>query len=294
MALVLADRVKETTTSTGTTAITLAGAATGYQTFSSAVGNANTTYYTIADQTGANWEVGIGTYTTSGNTLSRDTVLASSNAGNLVAFTAGVKDVFISYPAEKATYLGGTFSLVAGTNVTISGTWPNQTIAVSGGGGSGTVTTVSVVSANGFTGTVADATTTPAITLTTSITGLLKGNGTAISAATAGTDYSAGTSALTTGILKSTTSTGALTIAVAADFPTLNQNTTGTAATATNLASGSAGTIPYQSASGTTVMLAAGTSGQVLTSNGEAAPTWAPSTGVTTGKSIAMAMVFGF
>jgi hypothetical protein len=93
----------------------------------------------------------------------------------------------------------------------------------------GTVTTLSVVSANGFAGTVANATTTPAITLTTSITGVLKGNGTAISAATSGTDYSAGTSALGTGILKSTTGTGALTIAVAADFPTLNQNTTGTA-----------------------------------------------------------------
>ena len=135
MALVLADRVKETTSSTGTTAITLAGAAMGYQTFSSAVGNGNTTYYTIADQTGANWEVGIGTYTTSGNTLSRDTVLASSNAGSPVTFTAGTKDVFVTYPAEKATYLGGTFSLVAGTNVTITGTWPNQTVNSTGGGG---------------------------------------------------------------------------------------------------------------------------------------------------------------
>ena len=99
--------------------------------------------------------------------------------------------------------------------------------------GSGTVTSASVVSANGFAGTVATATTTPAITLSTTITGVLKGNGTAISAATSGTDYSAGTSALSTGILKSTTTTGALTIAVAADFPTLNQNTTGSAATLT-------------------------------------------------------------
>jgi hypothetical protein len=107
MALVLADRVKETTTSTGTTAITLAGAATGYQTFLLAIGNANTTYYTIADQTGANWEVGIGTYTTIGNTLSRDTVLASSNAGALVVFLTGTKDVFVTYPAERALYTGG-------------------------------------------------------------------------------------------------------------------------------------------------------------------------------------------
>lgn len=97
----------------------------------------------------------------------------------------------------------------------------------------GTVTSASVVSANGFAGTVATATTTPAITLTTTITGLIKGNGTAISAATSGTDYAPGTSALATGILKSTTTTGALTIAVAGDFPTLNQNTTGSAATLT-------------------------------------------------------------
>ena len=99
--------------------------------------------------------------------------------------------------------------------------------------GGGTVSDVSVVSANGFAGTVANSTSTPAITLTTSITGMLKGNGTALSAGTAGTDYSAGTSALATGILKSTTTTGALTIAVAGDFPTLNQNTTGSAATLT-------------------------------------------------------------
>ena len=107
MALVIADRVRETTTSTGTTAITLAGAATGCQTFSSAIGNSNTTFYTIADQGGPNWEVGIGTYTTSGNTLSRDTVLASSNSGSLVTFTAGTKDVFVTYPAERTVYSSG-------------------------------------------------------------------------------------------------------------------------------------------------------------------------------------------
>lgn len=94
------------------------------------------------------------------------------------------------------------------------------------------ISSVSVASTNGFTGSVSGGTT-PAITIATSITGLIKGNGTAISAATAGTDYSAGTSGLATGILKSTTTTGALTIAVAGDFPTLNQNTTGSAATLT-------------------------------------------------------------
>lgn len=108
-----------------------------------------------------------------------------------------------------------------------------NTLTLVGPGTTGTVTSVSVTSANGFAGSVANATTTPAITLSTTITGLIKGNGTALSAATSGTDYSAGTSALATGILKSTTGTGALSIAVAGDFPTLNQNTTGSAASLT-------------------------------------------------------------
>lgn len=103
MALVLKDRVKETTTTTGTGTVTLAGAATGFQSFS-VIGNANTTYYTIALQNGSEWEVGIGTYTASGTTLSRDTVLESSNSGSLVNFSAGTKDVFVTYPAENAVF----------------------------------------------------------------------------------------------------------------------------------------------------------------------------------------------
>lgn len=98
--------------------------------------------------------------------------------------------------------------------------------------GTGTVTAVSVASANGFAGSSTGGAT-PALTISTSITGVLKGNGTAISAATAGTDYSAGTAGNITGIVKSTTGTGALTTAIASDFPTLNQNTTGSAATLT-------------------------------------------------------------
>jgi hypothetical protein len=107
MALVLADRVKETTTTTGTGTVTLAGASTGFQSFA-AVGNANTTYYTIADQQGTNWEVGIGTYTSSGTTLSRTTVLSSSNSGSLVDFPAGTKDVFVTYPSSRSVYADGT------------------------------------------------------------------------------------------------------------------------------------------------------------------------------------------
>ena len=105
MAFVLKDRVKETTTTTGTGTVTLAGAVSGYQSFS-AIGNGNTTYYTIAGQGTSEWEVGIGTYTSSGTTLSRDTVLASSNSGSLVNFSAGTKDVFCDYPAGRAV-IGG-------------------------------------------------------------------------------------------------------------------------------------------------------------------------------------------
>ena len=101
MALVLADRVKETTTTTGTGTVTLLGAVTGFQSFA-AIGNGNITYYTIAGQTGSEWEVGIGTYTSSGTTLARKTVLSSSNSGSLVTFSAGTKDVFCTYPSSKS------------------------------------------------------------------------------------------------------------------------------------------------------------------------------------------------
>lgn len=100
MAIAVYDRVQETTSTTGTGSVTLLGAVLGFQTFA-VVGNGGQTYYCIADQGGANWEVGIGTYSTTGPTLARTTVLASSNAGALVSFTAGTKVVFITYPAER-------------------------------------------------------------------------------------------------------------------------------------------------------------------------------------------------
>jgi hypothetical protein len=286
-----------------------------------------------------------------------------------------------------------TPALVAGTNVTITGTWPNQTIAASGGGGSGTVTSVSVASANGFAGSVANATTTPAITVSTSITGVLKGNGTAISAASAGTDYQAPITLTTTGTSGAATfvsntlnipqysggggsgtvtsvnatvpaflsvtggpitTTGTLAISYSGtalpianggtgattqqaainalagsvqnsrflagngtnvtmrsiavvDVPTLNQDTTGTAANVT-------GTVAV--ANGGTAVTAAPTNGQLLIGNGtgytlsaltagsnititnaSGAITIAATgggSGITTGKSIAMAMIFGY
>jgi hypothetical protein len=105
MALVVKDRVRETTTTTGTGTITLGGAATGFQSFS-VIGDSNTTFYTIQLSNTNEWEVGVGTYTLSGTTLSRDTILESSNSGSAVNFSAGTKDVFVTYPAEKAIYLG--------------------------------------------------------------------------------------------------------------------------------------------------------------------------------------------
>jgi hypothetical protein len=103
MALVLADRVKETTTTAGTGTVTLLGASTGFQSFA-VIGNANTTYYCIAGQTTSQWEVGIGTYTASGTTLARTTVLANSAGTQPTAltFSAGTKDVFVTYPAGKS------------------------------------------------------------------------------------------------------------------------------------------------------------------------------------------------
>lgn len=100
MALVLADRVKETTTTTGTGSVTLLGASTGYQSFA-VVGNGNTTYYCIAGQGTAEWEVGIGTYSTTGPVLARTTILASSNSGSAVSFSAGTKDVFVTQPSSQ-------------------------------------------------------------------------------------------------------------------------------------------------------------------------------------------------
>lgn len=118
MALVLADRVQETTTTTGTGSYSLAGATTGFQAFSSVLSTSDTTYYTATD--GTDWEVGIGTFT-SPSTLARTSILSSSNSNTAVNWAAGEKNVFITYPAGKAVYAGGpgtAFSTVSeiGTN----------------------------------------------------------------------------------------------------------------------------------------------------------------------------------
>jgi hypothetical protein len=123
MAFVIADRVKETTTTTGTGTITLAGAVTGFQSFA-VIGNANTTYYTIAGQSSNEWEVGIGTYTSSGTTLARTTVFSNSSGTqpSALSFSAGTKDVFVTYPSTMAAFANGT-GAVQENYTTLTGTF---------------------------------------------------------------------------------------------------------------------------------------------------------------------------
>jgi hypothetical protein len=120
MALVLKDRVKETTSTTGTGAISLGGAVANFQAFSAVLSDADTTYYAIIDVTNSDYEVGLGTYASGGNTLARTTILESSNGGSAVSFGAGTKNVFIAYPAEKSVYLDASDQLVINSTAVTS------------------------------------------------------------------------------------------------------------------------------------------------------------------------------
>jgi hypothetical protein len=164
MALVLADRVKDTTITTGTGTITLSGSApAGFQSFE-VIGNGNTTYYTIAG--GSQWEVGVGTYTASGTTLSRDTVLSSSAGGTTkVDFSAGTKDVFVTYPAERSVYEDAAGNI----NINITGN-----AASLAGGASGSIPYQSGVGATTFlasgTGVLVNSAGNPSYSMTPSLT----------------------------------------------------------------------------------------------------------------------------
>lgn len=133
MAFVVADRVKVTSTTTGTGTYTLGSASTGFQDFT-VIGDGNTTYYTATD--GTNWEVGIGTYTASGTTLSRDAILSSSNSDNAVNWSAGSKDIFVTYPAERSVYaVGGGITSQTGAVYTNQATVSQDTTVATGTNG---------------------------------------------------------------------------------------------------------------------------------------------------------------
>ena len=133
MAFVLNDRVKETTTSTGTGTINLGGAATGFETFVAGIGNSNTTYYCIVATGTGNFEVGIGTVTdATPDTLSRSTVLSSSNSDSLVNFGSGTKDVFCTLPASKAVVEDASNNVAIGNNITLGGTVDGRDLQTDG------------------------------------------------------------------------------------------------------------------------------------------------------------------
>jgi hypothetical protein len=199
MPLVIADRVRETSTTTGTGTLTLDGAVTGFRTFGSAIGDGNTCYYTIT--LGADYEVGLGTVGT--GTLARTTVLRSSNSNNAVNFGAGTKDVFVTYTAERSVYKDASGNVNALGTIS-SGVWNGTEITVPYGG-----------------------------TGVATLTGIVKGNGqSAFSAATAGTDYVAPGTATTftaTQTFNGSSSTLAMVLADAAETTTISA----TAATGT-------------------------------------------------------------
>jgi len=210
MALVVKDRVQETSTTTGTGTFTLAGAVTGFQAFS-VIGDGNTTYYAIVG--GAEFEVGLGTYTLSGTTLSRTTILESSNGGSAVNFSAGTKNVFVTYPAEKGIYLDASGNSI-GLGTLASATLTNATgLPIStgvSGLGSGIATFLATPSSANLASAVTDETGSGSLVFATSPTLVTPALG--------------------------TPSSGTLTNCT---FPTLNQNTTGSSATVTGNATGS-------------------------------------------------------
>lgn len=163
MALVVKDRVKETTATTGTGTLTLGGAVTGFQSFSSALSNADTTYYAIFESSTGAFEIGLGTFTLSGTTLSRDTILESSNAGSAINLTAGAADVFITYPAEKSVYLDASGDVTSAAGQIDISNFNNDSGYTTN---TGTVTSVAASAGTGISISGSPITTTGTLTIT--------------------------------------------------------------------------------------------------------------------------------
>jgi hypothetical protein len=217
MALVLADRVQDLTTTTGTGTITLTSTPpAGFQSFGAAIGNGNTTYYTING--GSEWEVGVGTYTAAGTSLSRDTVLSSSNGGNLVNFSAGTKTVFVTYPAEKSV----NEDVAGNVNINITGSAATATTATNlAAGAAGSVPYQTAANTTAFVATASGVLvggTTPSFSTTPTLTGT---NFTAIpNAALSNSAVTVGTTAISLGAT-STTLAGLTSVTLTQD-PTLD------------------------------------------------------------------------
>ena len=242
MALVVKDRVQETTTTAGTGTLTLGGAVLGFQTFAT-IGNGNTTYYTISDPTTGDWEVGIGTYTSSGTTLSRDTVLSSSNAGSLVTFGSGTKNVFCTYPSSRSVYLdqpgaypvqntfdtltAATATLAAGTvnHIPSTGTdIANKAYVDTLSTGLHIHTPVLVAETSNLTATYADGGTTPTWTTITNTSEIATGSAHGLSAGAVIVFANVGASGLTAGtayFVKSAPTSTSITVSLLLNGPTV-------------------------------------------------------------------------
>jgi hypothetical protein len=201
MALVLADRVKDTTTTVGTGSVTLSGSPpAGFQSFGAAIGNGNTTYYTI--NAGSEWEVGIGTYNSAGPVLNRDTVLSSSNSGSLVNFSVGTKDVFVTYPAERSV----NGDAAGNININITGSAVTATTATNlAAGAAGSIPYQTAANTTAFVATASGVLvggTTPSFSTTPTLTGT---NFTAIpNAALSNSAVTVGTTAISLGATSTT------------------------------------------------------------------------------------------